>query len=505
MLKKLLLATTVCIALSACNDSSSSSSTEPSDPLETLSFENLSNVSSIARVETSSENGSHLIGFDTNGAPVGEISNMGVEDFTPTSDGGFVVEVSENHKAIYKYTQGLAPVEETDESTTAIKKLIESVSNDKPIVDITQNFRRPVWYYVNSQSDYYLISHKRDLPSFMGENSEGLLIFSNGETFNTVTKRTGQRFNDIELNAQSIIDAITTIKNPDQDDSESIKKVITNLVTQNKIEKTTNINLMNDDSFIAISPTVGNVLIESTTNKNVSLDEDSLCSSFSIPKKTICKTVVKKINVVLSKITLDTKVKDLGGVTQMLPTPNSKFTLLDTGLLSNDGNLDQTYSGGWSGESTVHNDSSLLLSTSINNQNCGASSPLQCIYSISINGSDQLETAAISSNGFNTSNYEGQIEGGQQNYLWVNDSYIVIKEATQISIIDRADNNKLLAPILTGTEIDTINLTDDNKLYITATNSSNTPAAYIYDIATDTMSNDISNGEKLHALKALIK
>lgn len=505
MLKKLLLATTVCIALSACNDSSSSSNTEPPEPLATLTFENLSNVSSIARVETSSEDGSHLIGFDANGAPIGDISNMGVEDFTPTSDGGFVVEVSEKHKGTYKYTQGLAPVEETDESATAIKKLIESVSNDKPIVDVTQNFRHPVWYYVNSQGDYYLISNKRNLPSFMGENSEGLLIFSDGETFDTITKRTGQRFNDIELDAQSIIDAISTIKNPDQDDSESIKDVITNLVTQNKIEKTTDINLMNSDSFIAISPTVGSILIESTTSKNVAFDADSLCSGLSIALKPVCKKIVNAINDGLSKITLDTKIKDLGGVSQMLPIPNLEFTLLDTGLLSNDGNLDQTYSSGWSGESTAHNGSSLLLSTSINNQTCGASSPLQCIYSISINSSDQLETTEISSNGFNTGNYEGQIEGGQQNYLWVNDSYIVIKEATQISIIDRADNNKLLDPVLAGTEIDTINLTDDNNLYITATDSSNTPAAYIYNITTDTMSNDISNGEKLHALKALIK
>ncbi|WP_089139661.1 hypothetical protein [Vibrio rumoiensis] len=227
MLKKLLLATTVCIALSACNDSSNSSSTEPSEPLTTLRFENLSNVSSIARVETSSEDGSPLIGFDANGAPVGEISNMGVEDFTPTADGGLVVEVSEKHKAIYKYTQGLAPVDSTDEEETTIQKLIESIKNDKPIVDVTQTFRRPVWYYVNSQGEYYLISNKRDLPSFMGENSEGLLIFSDGETFNTVTKRTGQKFNDIALDAKSIIDAISTIKNPDQDDSESIKDVIT--------------------------------------------------------------------------------------------------------------------------------------------------------------------------------------------------------------------------------------------------------------------------------------
>lgn len=503
MLKKLLLATTVCIALSACNDSSNSSSTEPSEPLTTLSFENLSNVSSIARVETSSEDGSPLIGFDANGAPVGEISNMGVEDFTPTADGGLVVEVSEKHKAIYKYTQGLAPVDSTDEEETTIQKLIESIKNDKPIVDVTQTFRRPVWYYVNSQGEYYLISNKRDLPSFMGENSEGLLIFSDGETFNTVTKRTGQKFNDIELDAKSIIDAISTIKNPDQDDSESIKDVITHLLTENKIEKTSDINLMNSDSFIAISPTVGNILIESTTSKNVSFDTDSLCSGLSIALRPVCKKVVNTINGSLSKITLDTKIQNLGGVTQMLPTPNSEFTLLNSGLLSNDGHLDQTYSGGWSGESTVHRGSSLLLSTSINNQTCAAS-PLQCLYSISINSSDQLEATEINSNGFNTGNYDGQIEGGQQNYLWVNDSYIVIKEATQISIIDRTDNNKLLDPVLADTEIDTINLTDDNKLYITATDSSNTPAAYIYDIASGE-SLDVPTNEKLNAFKALIK
>lgn len=504
MFKTLLLATTVCITLSACNDSSNSSSPKPSEPLATLSFEDTSNVSSIARVETSNEDGSHLIGFDVNGGAVGDISNMNVNHFTPTSDGGFVVEVTEKHKAVYKYTQGLSPVDTADESTTTIHKLIESVKNDKPIVDVTQTFRHPVWYYVNPQGDYYLISNKRELPSFMGENSEDLLIFSNGETFNTTTKRTGQKFNDISIDVKSIIDAISAIKKPDQDESESIKEVITNLLAQNKIEKTTDINLMNGDSFIAISPTVGNILIESTTNKNVSFDADSICSGLSFALKPVCKKIVNTINGGLSKITLDTKIKNLGGVSQMLPTPNSKFTLLDSGLLNNNGTLNQSNSGAWSGESAVHNNLSLLLSTSINNQTCTAS-PLQCIYSISINRSEQLETTEINSNGFNTGSYEGQIEGGQQNYLWVNDSYIVIKEATQISIIDKTHSNTLLAPILVGIEIDTINLTANNKLYITTTDSSGLSAAYLYNIETKTgLDTPISN-ENLSALKALIQ
>ncbi|MCF7354969.1 hypothetical protein [Vibrio sp. CK2-1] len=498
MLKKLLLATTVCIALSACNDSSSSSNTEPSDPLETLSFKELSNVSSIARVETSSEDGSHLIGFDANGAPIGDISNMGVEDFTPTSDGGFVVEVSENHKAIYKYTQGLAPIDSDSDDTSALKKLIAAVTGDKPVVDVTQTFRRPVWYYVASNGDYYLITNNKELPDFVGENSKGLLVFSNGDAFNTVKLKTGHFYNNLKLNKDSIIEAISQLS--DENSDETIAEVMKNLVQNKTIEKTKSVTEMSSDSLLSSSETLGNVLIESTKGKTAHFSGD-ICDDLKPSYRTVCNTVViPTINdgVVSGIIGLSNRIEDIqGDVTQILPIPDSDLTLLNNGLLNDDASLDESFINGWDGESAQDITQSYVLSSSFTGQTACQDSNKQCLYSAikteigSIgNKTDTIESNFVidANTGFETDSQAGKIEGGQQNYLWVNDSYIVIKEATQIFIIDRADNNKLLDPVLAGTEIDTINLTDDNKLYIT-----------------DTMSNDISNGEKLHALKALIK
>lgn len=495
MLKKLLLATTVCIALSACNDSSSSSSTEPSEPLATLSFENLSDVSSIARVETSSEDGSHLIGFDANGAPIGDISNIGVEDFTPTSDGGFVVEVTENHKANYLY-QNIGDKGEEHEP-------------------IAHTYRRPVWYFVNSTGDYYLITDKKELPEFIGENSIGLLIFSDGETFNTQTKHTGHLFNDISLDANSIIAAVTAIQNRDPstpNDPEIIQQIIGNLVEGNHIEKMNNISLMKADELLSTSDTLGDILTNTTTALP---DLSGACKAIIVGEDNV--ELCKNVTAYLASLTFKAKIKNLADVTQALPIPDSEMALLNTGLLQEDGTIYDYFSGGWDGESAQDSKQAYVLSSTFSGQSNCQDMNKQCLYSVvkleeSSGGLRPTITTTIASDfvinnntGFETESEAGQIEGGQQNYLWVNDSYIVIKEATQISIIDRADNNKLLDPVLPGIEIDTINLTDDNKLYIIATDSSNTPAAYIYDIATDTMSNDISNGEKLHALKALIK
>ena len=518
MLKKLLLATTVCIALSACNDSSSSSSTEPSEPLATLSFENLSNVSSIARVETSSEDGSHLIGFDANGAPIGDISNMSVENFTPTSDGGFVVEVNESHKAIYKYTQGLAPVDSDSDDTSALKKLIAAVTGDKPVVDVTQTFRRPVWYYVSSNGDYYLITENKELPDFVGENSKGLLVFSNGDTFDTVKLKTGHFYNNLKLNKESIIDAISQLSDANSD--ETIAEVMKNLVLNETIEKTKSVTEMSADSLLSSSETLGNVLIESTKGKTAHFSGE-ICDDLKLSYRTVCNNVViPAINdgVVSGVIGVSNKIENTqGDVTQILPIPDSELTLLNNGLLNDDTTLDADLSGGWDGESAQGIKQAYVLSSTFTGQSNCQDVNKQCLYSVvkseeSSGGIRPTITTTIASDfvidnntGFETESEAGQIEGGQQDYLWVNDSYIVIKESSQISIIDRNDGNKLLDPILAGTEIDTINLTDDNKLYITVTDSSGLPAAYLYDIAAKTGLDTPISTEKLHALKALIK
>lgn len=166
MLKQLLLATTVCITLSACNDSSSSNS-EPSESLTELNFSSLTNVSSIARIDGSNDNeGTHLIGFDSNGSTIGDISNVNVDKFTPVSNGGFIVEVTENHRSHYQY-----------------QNLSDSVEQHDPI---NHTYRKPVWYYVQTSTsddgtiqagEYFLISDNKDLPEFIGENSKGLLVF----------------------------------------------------------------------------------------------------------------------------------------------------------------------------------------------------------------------------------------------------------------------------------------------------------------------------------------
>lgn len=555
MLKKLLLATTVCIALSACNDSSSSSSTEPSDSLATLSFEDLSNVSSIARVETSSEDGSHLIGFDANGASIGDISNINVDKFTPVT-GGFIVEVTKKHKANYLYKQSIAPVDgiNSPEDITASVIAEALITGEKSEVTVNQTMRKPVWYYVTTSGDYYLIIEDNDLPNFMGENSEGKLVFSDGLLFDVNEHLPSYFYNNIALDKKSIIDAINqaTSDNP----TESIKEVLKNLLDNNTIERAKDFTLMSGDSLLSNSKSLGKVLIDSKEPDISSLPflpaipnvPQIDCSQFKPAKRPTCAavnlTVNNKLNPIIDNINDGTtiingeiipvinskviplinaigpvdKVTGEGAtqVSQILPIPDSKMTLLNTGYLDQKENFIAEHSGGWNGESALTSSQAFLLSNSFDDKNCQDANK-QCLYSL-----QKMETTTDGiidktgmtleitpllelSTGFEADSIPNQIEGGQQNYLWVNDSYIVIKEATQISIIDRADNNKLLDPVLAGTEIDTINLTDDNKLYITATDSSNTPAAYIYDIATKTGLDAPISNEKLHALKALIK
>ncbi|WP_105902023.1 hypothetical protein [Vibrio gangliei] len=510
MLKQLLLATTVCLALSACNDSSSSSSSESKEPLTELTFSNLSNAASIARVESSDE-GSHLIGFDADGAPIGDISNVNVNKFTPVSNGGFVVEVVEDHHSLYQY-----------------QNFGDSVEDHAPI---NHNYRKPVWYYVQTSTsedgtisigEYFLISDNKEIPDFVGENSKGLLVFSNGETFDTKSYTRGHFYNSLELNTESIIDAISKLT--DEDSNESIAEVLQQLIENKTLEKAKHIIQISGDTLLSTSENLGSVLIETNKGAPASFSNE-ICNNDKLTnaQKVTCKTVViPAINsgVVSGLIGIDNKIKNLSDVTQILTMHNSELTLLNTGLLNKDAELDESLAGGWDGEIALnpHNQNDILtftLSHSFNDNICGDVNK-QCIYSVQevTSGSVGNKITSIESNfvldantGFETDSEAGQIEGGQQNYLWVNDDYIVIKEALQISIIDRKAGNKLLSPVLANTEIDTINLTNDNKLYITATatDSSGQPAAYIYDITSDVMSDDIANGEKLHAFKALAK
>ncbi|MBD1573510.1 hypothetical protein HC725_09500 [Vibrio sp. S17_S38] len=502
MIKQLLTTTFFCLSLSACYDSSSDSS--PNEPLETLAFTSVVEAVSLARVETSNGQGSHLIGFDANGAPLGDLSNYDVDKFTPTSDGGFVVEVTENHKSTYQY-----------------QNLGDSVDQHEPI---THTYRKPVWYYVQTSGsengsintgDYFLISDKKELPEFVGENSDGLLVFSDGETFNLKNYTRGQFYNSLELNTESIIDSITQITS--ESSSESITEVLAQLIENKTIEKAKSIHQISGDTLLSTSENLNDVLIETNKGATASFSQE-ICESEKLTnkQKITCKTVIiPAINsgIVSGLIGLDNKIKNLNGVSQILTVHNSDLTLLNTGLLKDNAELDESFSGGWIGETTLNsfNNKDLptfILSNFFDKKACNDGNK-QCLYSIqetgSINKTLTSDFVINSDTGFETDSKAGQIEGGQQNYLWVNDDYIVIKEARQISIIDRKDSNKLLAPILVGTEIDTINLTKDSKLYITATNSPNLPVAYIYDIATKKMGNDISNGEKFHALKALIK
>ncbi|TVO39364.1 hypothetical protein [Vibrio algivorus] len=509
MLKQLLLATTVCIALSACNDSSSSSS-EPSESLTELNFSSLTNVSSIARIDGSNDNeGTHLIGFDSNGSTIGDISNVNVDKFTPVSNGGFIVEVTENHRSHYQY-----------------QNLGDSVEQHDPI---NHTYRKPVWYYVQTSTsddgtiqagEYFLISDNKDLPEFIGENSKGLLVFSNGETFNTSSYTRGHFYNNLKLNTESIIDAISKLT--DENSNESIIEVLEQLIENKTLEKAKHIIQISGDTLLSTSTNLGDVLIETNKGAPASFSNE-ICNSdkLTVAQQITCKTVViPAINsgVVSGLLGIDNKIKNLSNVNQILTVHNSELTLLNTGLLNSDAELDESLAGGWDGEIALNprnqdDAQTLALSRSFNGKDCDDGNK-QCLYSISETESEtgpltnKVKTLTsdfvINANtGFETGSEAGQIEGGQQNYLWVNDHYIVIKESTQISIIKREDNS--ISTILAGTEIDTINLTDDSQLYITATDSSGQTAAYIYDIASGAGLDTPITNEKLHAFKALIK
>ncbi|MGO2341314.1 hypothetical protein [Vibrio litoralis] len=469
MLKKLLLATTVCIALSACNDSSSSSNTEPPEPLATLTFENLSNVSSIARVETSSEDGSHLIGFDENGLEF-DISNYDVDSFTPTSDGGFVVEVTDKHKATYKYTQSLSTVDPEDEDSTALEKLIEAITSDsKDIVDVTQTFRRPVWYYVTPDDDYYLISEQRNLPTFIGENSDHLLIFSNGETFNLNTKRTNHLFSALAVDKLSLISDIASLG----DDSD-IRDYIQVLIDNGTVERIKTITDISGDTLLTFS------------------EKDN--------KPVLISTVEGGENSNISVKTEINETSEIANITQLPISIQSSNILLGQGVgtidvLARNPKVSPNEFDNWDGETSIFGSEVYQLRS----QDCTNTN--QCLVALSKDGT----TTTVNQLNFESLSTPGLIEGGQQNYLWVNDNYIVIKEKNQISIIDKNNSNALLSPILVGHNIDTISLTNDDLLYITASETSEVPEAYIYDIKADTGLDIPFTTEKLHALKALIK
>ncbi|MFV0575412.1 MAG: hypothetical protein ACK5NC_08395 [Vibrio sp.] len=519
MFKKVFLTTTICLALSACGGGGggSSSSNDTPEP-EILAFSNLDAVTSVARAENTAE-AEHLIGFDKTGAEF-EISNYGVDAFTPTSDGGLVVKVTENHKAEYLYPAAVAPVDDGENSPEEItaSAIVEALTADTEEIPITETMRRPVWYYVTPTGDYYLITKKSDLPNFMGENSEGKLVFSDGLVFDTKEHLPTYFYNNIELDAASIKNAVEQIPSydPNQTTPEKINFIadILSKLSENTIERVKDISYMKGDSFISTSKSAGTVLIDSTEAASGSLD-DSICDSLDLAKKTICKNaVVPAINKLPGLIGFNHKTKNLTGVTQALPIPESDFTLLNTGLLDYskpDTNQPETsIVWDWDGETALTSLHAFVLSSEFDGQTCQYG--MECLFTAkkvekSSGGIRPTTEASLDitptielSEGFEIDSEPSQIKGGQQDYLWANDDYIVIKEASQISIIKQAD--KSVKPILVGTQIDTVNLTSDNLLYITATDSAGAKAM-IYNLATGEQT-PIFATEKLAALKGLI-
>ncbi|MBD1577141.1 hypothetical protein HC723_11925 [Vibrio sp. S11_S32] len=250
------------------------------------------------------------------------------------------------------------------------------------------------------------------------------------------------------------------------------------------------------------------MLIETSKGQKTAFD-GNICTSdkLSLPQKALCKGAIAKINdgLLSNMIGIHNRIKNLSDVNQILPILDSDLTLLNIGLLKDGDTLNKNYSGGWDGESAQNGDDAFLLSTTLNNNLNGIICPdgKQCLYSISVNKLGNLDASPLSNSGFNTDTSDDEISNGEQNDLWVNDDYIVIKEAAQISIIDR-NNNNAVTTILNNQEIDTINLSSDNQLYITSTTSSGQHKNYIYNIKTKKGLESPISLDELHAFKALV-
>lgn len=179
---------------------------------------------------------------------------------------------------------------------------------------------------------------------------------------------------------------------------------------------------------------------------------------------------------------------------------STKLLMVGKGIFDmTDGSISSNDNDGWFNNDTVFNpnqNGTILLSVQQGNATA-CQSPDNCLYSVSSDGvSTQISTTPFKVDDSGTRNSEADNKN-----LFVSDSYIVVRELTQVSIFDRTSSD--VSSILQGYNIMSISLRSD-MVYITSEDNYGNPHNGVYNIKDDTFTS-FNDTDSFNAIKALQK